>query len=461
MSPSSSFCTAARSSPHFHGHATLASGANPQIRHTRQTSTQSASQISPVEGLVQSINSVISLIDNKPQKGGWWLTFRTELRLKLKSTAALAANLSPVALENSATVQEATTTDAQEQVTPHETPSAHQAATAPALSITILDVETAVARAVERGLKDIHERLDAIPGATPNSVLPNASAHACTAHDHSHPPPTRALPQATERDIIVSLASVTSSDALRACSEAEIKATVDAALASTTPRDQPKRSVAGVRKLPNGDIRIRTSSESIKDTIVNESSSWLSALAPGAQLVRERYTVEVRAVPTTFRPDEDYAIQALYVANAETFASAASILAVRWLRDPGQDKRAASLLLDLDSMHAFHHAIYNGISIRGRLCDVCPRGDTSSPAARVEKKNYPSLAPVALARTPPAPVSAHTLPAEEVARRPKYARLLAAYASPPPSAELPGAAGDTRRSIPFSTSPRAGSAWQN
>lgn len=39
-----------------------------------------------------------------------------------------------------------------------------------------------------------------------------------------------------------------------------------------------------------------------------------------------------------------------------------------------------------------------------------------------------------------------------------YARLLAAYASPPPRTEAV-AAGDTRRSLPFSNSPRAGSAW--
>ncbi|KZV84284.1 hypothetical protein EXIGLDRAFT_580294, partial [Exidia glandulosa HHB12029] len=130
--------------------------------------------------------------------------------------------------------------------------------------------------------------------------------------------------------------------------------------------------IQGVKRLSNGNIRIRTTSEDVQTALVIEPDAWLPALATGAQLQRDSFTVEVRAVPTTFDPSEACAIQAIYQANAHVFPSAASIVSLRWLRELKSDKRTSSLLLVLDDTQTFSRVVYSGVSVHGRQCDVSP-----------------------------------------------------------------------------------------
>ncbi|KZV97706.1 hypothetical protein EXIGLDRAFT_764213 [Exidia glandulosa HHB12029] len=271
---------------------------------------------------------------------------------------------------------------------------------------------------------------------------------------------------------------VTRDHAVRSLSEAELKAVVDALLARSLPPGSSKPALLGVKKLANGNLRLRALSEDVKDSLVKEPGTWLAALAENAQLARDLYTVEVRAVPLAFRPSEAHAIQGLCQANAHVFPDASHVVTMRWLRDPREthDKRTSSLLVVVDGNQAFCKAIYHGVAIHGRLCDVSPyvpsptqcyfcQGWNHTVTACPRKKK--NLTIICARCAGPHATSASSCPhspacssRHEVARSPKYARALSAYMS---SLDRPwdAVASDARHSLPFSSLPRAGSAWRD
>ncbi|KZV99188.1 hypothetical protein EXIGLDRAFT_762954 [Exidia glandulosa HHB12029] len=500
--------------------ASQAAGAASSTRHTRSASTRNESSSTPMELIIQGLDQAIHIIDSDDHTTPWWATLSTQLRTVLKTAHSRAVNLSKKQTEipECNRVPAPTPSNQDDRSPPSQkSPGASPATTrtGPDVSLPVDTVEDVVARAMPmlkeamaRDFKDLRDALLARPLEQPDDDARSRVDRCCSHHSHDHEPPILPAPQqATERDVTISLRRVGSTDALRSLSEAEVMARVESSIAQSPTMDLPRNTVLGVKILASGNLRIRTTSEEVKSALASNPGAWLPAVAEGAQLARDLFTVEVRAVPTSFNPDSASAISGVYQANHDVLPTPSSIVNIRWIRELKQDKRSSSLLLDLDSVQALQNLVHYGISIRGRQCDVVPHvpppiqcffcqgwGHTVNACPR-KKDNKPitcarCAGPHATsACSCPASPSCSSLrscahiafkcancgarhksfsvdcparrrAAREVAQQPRYARLLAIYSS---SSPLSGGAAtsETRRSLPYSSPPRAASAWGN
>lgn len=485
-------------------------GASSSGRPTRSATRQAESSLSDAELILRDLDSALNIIDSN-SKSGTWLQLRVSLRDLLKPARdrafALSKTTPPAAVPPSPNQGR----DLRSAGMPEPAPSA-PARSDPSF-LTVHDVEEAIARTVPALLKEVlaRELKDLRPAATPTPSSTDGASSAgrcCTAHSHANDVVLAlpALSKARERDVVVSLSSVPRTDAVHSRSEGEIMAAVEAAVSHSLPKGAP--AVHGVSKLKNGDVRIRATTDEAKSALAANQNLWLPAVADGAQVKRDLYELEVRGVPTTFDPAAVGAPLAIFSSNSTVFPSLSSIVALKWKLDLAHTpKPASSLLLTVDGLDIVRDASYNGLSINGHVCDVSPHlpkpqqcyycqawGHTINNCARKNSKDTISCArcagPHALrdcsCPVTPACSSARSCPhivvkcancggahrslsvdcpvrqraVAEVARLPKNARALAAHTSLLPR-HGGAAASDTRRSLSFSGSPRAGSAWRD
>lgn len=154
---------------------------------------------------------------------------------------------------------------------------------------------------------------------------------------------------------------------------AELKNKVETAVHQAKIDGLESVSLHGVRKMPNGSLRLQTQVERHAELLLLHSDRWLCLFEPAAAIERKLFTVIANFVPTSFDPKAPGACLAIQVANQAAIPRPDMVSSVRWLKDPQTHtapKLHSSLVIMLTDEKAADSLIYHQLSLCGALCNV-------------------------------------------------------------------------------------------
>ncbi|CDO68733.1 hypothetical protein BN946_scf184652.g60 [Trametes cinnabarina] len=243
----------------------------------------------------------------------------------------------------------------------------------PVTSSLPLALENSLNTFVNQALNRITEAVpsivqDAFSKASPPAPATSAAPSSATPAQRPRPPPGP-----KELEVVISLPRGSRSPA-RSTSPTELKARVDAALASSGVPELAGVVTQGVRRRADGCLVVRARSEPQAKLLQRYDDNWVKHFESDASLRRPTFTLTAAAVPTAFDPTAKSARQAIYEANSDVIPSPDSVVSVRWLhnRPPSsvRSKSAASIVVVVSERSTADMLIWRGLYLYGTWCNT-------------------------------------------------------------------------------------------
>jgi hypothetical protein len=250
-------------------------------------------------------------------------------------------------------------------------------------------------------ISTLHAKVDAIPRLIAEGIEQALARHLLTP-DRRDPARPETVPTPAERprqpEFTISIDRVDQKHEVRCATAKEVMTRVHNAVGAATPHHA---ELAGVYKLPNGNLVVRTASAEGKDKLLDTASQWLPHFAPGARLATRTFAIVVQSASTDL--DLLAAPQAIADANP-LIPGPSAILGIRWLNERtmqrnkrtraplviflNNDELADSLIQDTLIIHGEMHAVSKLIPFP-QQCFYCQQFGHISPSCPAKQRNDP------------------------------------------------------------------------
>ncbi|KZV77936.1 hypothetical protein EXIGLDRAFT_784546 [Exidia glandulosa HHB12029] len=168
--------------------------------------------------------------------------------------------------------------------------------------------------------------------------------------------------------IVLSLAAVPAGAPLLTLTPADIKASIDSALRTSTVPALSGTSTHSVRR-ERQKLFVHATSAEHKAALVRFSDEWLIALGPGIKLAVRRVSLQLDLVSTKFDPNSPAALDALHLSNPTTILSRSHLQDVRWLHETKAGKSGrSSLVIIVSDFDTGRGILRDGLCILGEYC---------------------------------------------------------------------------------------------
>lgn len=131
---------------------------------------------------------------------------------------------------------------------------------------------------------------------------------------------------------------------------------------------EARQSIISLRRLPSGDIALRTSNEAAKQKLAN-TTAWAKELGESTSIVRNTYAVLVHGVPlSTDIKNQEQARRKIYSENAELHPDL-EILRLAWPKS-AKGKAYSSLIIEIANATQANRILEEGIRFGQAECDT-------------------------------------------------------------------------------------------
>jgi hypothetical protein len=250
-------------------------------------------------------------------------------------------------------------------------------------------------------MSTLHAKVDAIPKLIAEGIEQALARHPLTPdrRDSVHPETAPTPAERTRQlEFTISIDRVDQKHKVRRATAKEVITRMHDATNAVTPHHA---ELAGVHKLPNGNLLVRTMSAEGRDKLLDMASQWLPCFAPRARLATRAFAIVVQSVSTDL--DLLAAPQAIADSNP-LIPGPTAILGMQWLNERtmqrnkrtkaplviflNDDELADGLIRDTLIIHGEMHVVSKLIPFP-QQCYYCQQFGHISPSCPAKQHNDP------------------------------------------------------------------------